>query len=126
MGLGGSWLPYANGGFIIFDNADFGALWLETAREIDKLKGFPSFRPWLDQVSLTIAAYRNHLPFDILDMKWNDTPMLHSKENTIMHYHKIKWMRAYKINKLLIEIVAECSGFESIGDLFRSYQDQQP
>lgn len=120
LGFGGSWIPYSNAGVIIFDHNRFSKTWLDISLEIDKLKGFPSFRPWLDQVALTVAAYNQNISLNILEMKWNDTPMFYSKSTIIMHYHNLNWMKKFGINIVLNELVAEYSDFSNIGELWNT------
>lgn len=120
LGFGGIWVPYANGGVVIYDIPGFGAQWLETALRIDQLSGFPSFRPWLDQVALTVAIYRQNHALEILDMIWNDTPMFYSKQSIVMHYHNVTWMQQYKINHILRETLQHHSDFVSIGALIQA------
>jgi hypothetical protein len=68
--------PYYNSGMISVPGYLAGRLvatWIETAARIDADPSVPlsSKRPWLDQLSLPIAAARLGLPIELLDPKWN-------------------------------------------------------
>lgn len=117
LGMDDVWLPYFNGGFVLFDGDSFGKRWLEVSTRIDNLADYPSFRPWLDQVALTITAYELGSALNILDMKWNDTPLYFSDQTIVMHYHKFEWAKRFGIAKALNPIIQEFTKFKNFGEV---------
>lgn len=91
-----SMLPYFNGGLVGFSLAKgpqgltFAETWLDTALQIDRMDIIRR-RPWLDQVSLPIAAARMGAHLDVRDPDHNFS--LHRREADasldlrLIHYH---------------------------------------
>jgi hypothetical protein len=92
-------LPYFNAGFVAFANAavhegkSFGALWKETAKEVDWNCNVGRKRPWLDQVTLPVTLKRFGLEYQVLPASYNFfTPRMKSnrqvKDAHVLHYHR--------------------------------------
>jgi hypothetical protein len=89
-------LPYFNGGLVGFSLAKgpegltFAECWLDTALRIDRMD-IDRRRPWLDQISLPIAAARMGARLDVRDPDYNFS--LHRREvredidMRLLHYH---------------------------------------
>ena len=65
-------IPYFSSGLVAFPENDttgagrFSEVWLQTAGEIDKIKGLDRKRPYLDQMSLPLAIQKANLNWNIL------------------------------------------------------------
>ncbi len=136
--------PYFNAGVVGFENktADgrsFAEVWMETAQLIDANKDIPQRRPWLDQISLPIAAKRAGYMVNVLEKEWNlslthkridEAPNEHKKvqaqkvidnlnqtEPAIIHYHNRSAMSDLKYCDLPDKMVVEFTCFESFHEM---------
>lgn len=117
--------PYFNAGFVAFreddriDGKSFGALWRETASEIDWKVSVGGKRPWLDQISLPVALKRFGFTTKVVAER-NNTSISHDRalddlDPAILHYHRARFLRRWP--GIEVEIA------ETIGEMPQSSQD---
>lgn len=99
-------LPYFNAGYLNFperivvegEPQSFGALWLDTAIELDHVDVVPETRPWLDQITLPLTLYRHGVPFralsDIYNFSISDRQrMKRADKSHLIHYHRGRYLQ---------------------------------
>ncbi|MDP9173336.1 MAG: sulfotransferase [Planctomycetota bacterium] len=85
-------LPYFNSAFIgVPGKSGFGDAWLECGLTIDAMRDVPDKRPYLDQISLGVAAAKLGMEMDCLDEAYNHPinfkPLNERKLPYFCHYH---------------------------------------
>ncbi|WP_127112177.1 hypothetical protein [Shimia sediminis] len=97
--------PYFNAGFVAFrEKPDYRGnrlsdVWYDTALRLDRNPDIADKRPWLDQISLPVAAARMNADLVVLDESFNCS--LHGRsvdpqiDKRLLHYHHVatfnKW-----------------------------------
>lgn len=95
-------LPYFNAGMVAFPETGsprFADLWLDTALKLDHVDGLNGRRPWLDQISLPVAAARAGLVLNDLNGGFNYSPYRRRAGSDadvprLFHYHMPSYYRA--------------------------------
>lgn len=111
-------LPYFNGGFVGFhEKADAAGnrlpdLWLDTAQRLDHGSQIENKRPWLDQISLPIAAARMGAGLHVLPESYNYSLFRRSEEdkaNTphLAHYHMPAHYREWECCRVVTDRALE-------------------
>lgn len=114
--------PYFNAGMVVFpENEDFKGVWLHCSKIIDNDNTIANKRPWLDQIALPVAIKKSGLKCNIVSDKYNYA--LHAEninlEGVVLgHYHTIKWIRYYRLNRKMSEYSKRSLGYQSF-KLFR-------
>jgi hypothetical protein len=114
------WLPYFNGGFILFDKTGLADNWVKVADKIDEAEFIANKRPWLDQIALPITIFHCTNGYNSLDPKWNfgsvvGTPM--NSETILVHYHGVDGAKRSHSNKIINQILSESTEFQNISQL---------
>lgn len=133
--------PYFNAGVVGYVNKSrardlpFGRCWLDTALTFDADKSINTPRPWLDQISLPVAAARQELAFNVLSQDWNmslsrktitasdELDRMNAADPLIIHYHNFRFFQGTRFLGLLDEIVRDFTIFEGFADLAKPYAD---
>jgi|TARA_B100002003_G_scaffold115127_1_gene106448 hypothetical protein len=119
-------LPYFNAGVIAVKNgAHFSECWLETARVIDELSGIECKRPWLDQISLPVAAERMGYRSTILSEDYNypahNISIKEGKPPVLCHYH---WPSVIEHEPVLVRLVGRLAAqFPALEQMIRDHSD---
>ena len=115
--------PYFNAGMIVFpENGGFRNIWLECSKLIDGVRGVENKRPWLDQVALPVAISKAGLKHNIVSDKYNfalHAENINLKNVVLGHYHTLKWVRYYGLNKEMAEYSKKSLGCDS----FKEFRD---
>lgn len=125
--------PYYNAGVIAFSDLErakkrFPCIWMDTALAMDADEKIPSKRPWLDQVSLPIAAARANMPVRTLDVKWNlslsrrqdsapEISRINSVDPNIIHYHRLHFFQGTRFSDVPDNLIKEFTVFDSMSHL---------
>ncbi|MBU3023393.1 sulfotransferase [Aestuariibacter sp. A3R04] len=85
-------LPYFNAGLVCVANGEvFSKKWLEIAKLVDACASVTHKRPWLDQITLPVAAKALSYKFDVLSEHWNFPahlkPLNEAHLPVFCHYH---------------------------------------
>ncbi|MCH7744273.1 MAG: sulfotransferase [Proteobacteria bacterium] len=100
-------MPYFNAGVVaVRDGPRFSECWLETSRVIDGMDSIENKRPWLDQISLPIAAARMEYESSILDESYNypahNIRLKQDRLPILCHYH---WPAVLQQEPMLVKLV---------------------
>ncbi len=83
--------PYFNAGMIAIDNRkEFGQMWIDCCKKIDKSEDILNKRPWLDQIGLPITLKKLNWDYGILDERFNFPAHQKKMPKTLpflCHYH---------------------------------------
>ncbi|WP_134679826.1 hypothetical protein [Paracoccus ravus] len=138
-------LPYFNAGVVGFPNVpvagfpSFGALWLDTAQQIDANEEVPTRRPWVDQIAMPVAIARAGWAYKPLEKRWNlslsrnigdalVTEKDHEKaaktidkmnavDAVILHYHASKFIYGTRYEGYFEDLAQEFTCFSKLEDL---------
>jgi hypothetical protein len=122
--------PYFNAGVVAVKNGpEFSEIWLQTACDIDANTAIENKRPWLDQISLPIAAARCGYNFQALDDQYNypahvkPLSQAGSQLPALCHYH---WPSIIEQEPVLVSLVAELvKAHPVLTDLMQQYPEWQ-
>lgn len=113
--------PYFNAGFVAFREQEddnglrFPDVWYDTAVRIDHDAAVLNRRPWLDQISLPIAAVRMGVEVIVLDESYNYSlhrrPVDPDIDARLLHYHQVSsfnmWPQCRSVLDTAIEWLPE-------------------
>lgn len=130
-------LPYFNAGVVAFPNSSkFAQKWFDVANVVDAHPGVENKRPWLDQISLPIAAKLSSLQFNVLPREMNFSLSrsqkdpakeqrvmdgMNSSDPTILHYHAPKFFSGTKFGALADDYIKKFTFFDGHEDLLARF-----
>lgn len=117
--------PYFNAGMVLFDNGGFGAGWLDTGRIVDAADHIEKRRPFVDQLSIGVAALRFSNGINIAPDGFNTTEGLDGgmKGRFLLHYHHWKKFNSMKISRALDPVIGKYTEYNSCLEIVQRYSN---
>lgn len=122
----GSYVPVSlAAAFVTYDTPDFGAIWRDTALEIEERRLARGIYPTLDQISLPVAAVRAGLRPTLIDSIWNKGGVIgrgrmHSV--VVHHYQKPERLLGSDYKWATDAVLGEFAGHDSVEALIAFYE----
>lgn len=120
-------LPYFNAGMVAFpegplqDGRGLGALWLDTALDIDWNLRIGGKRPWLDQIALPLTLARFRIPYRIapaeLNFSISSRSQSESRAPVLVHYHRLRFLKGWPERETAFRALEASAGQELFGRL---------
>ncbi|MBV0913169.1 hypothetical protein [Anianabacter salinae] len=122
----GSYVPPSiAAAFVIYEGAEFGGLWRDTALAIEERRLARGIYPTLDQISLPVATYRAGLRPNVLDAAWNKGGELTKAQGAsviVHHYQKAERLLASETRWIADAVLRDFARFDNVEALIAFYE----